>query len=174
MNMSQKTALTRWLMAVALPVALAQVTNAQADTASAVAAPAGTHEIKTLVATGVQVYTCEYDAAHHLGWKFKSPLASLYDDRGQLVVHHFAGPSWRADDGSEIKGQVLAQTPSQTPGAVPWLLLKATSTGGDGLLSTVHYVRRVDTVGGAVPSEPCVKEHETGDSPYLAHYVFLQ
>jgi Protein of unknown function (DUF3455) len=172
--MSKRTALKRWLTAVALPIALAQVHNAAADTASPVTAPAGTQEIKSLVATGVQVYSCEYDAAHHLGWKFKNPLASLYDDHGQLLVHHFAGPSWRADDGSEIKGQVLAQAPGQTPGAIPWLLLKTTSTGGDGLLSTVHYVRRVDTVGGAAPSEPCMKEHETGDSPYFAHYIFLR
>jgi hypothetical protein len=173
MDMLGTTALKRWLTAVALPIALIQAQNAAAD-ASSVAAPAGTQEIRSLVATGVQVYSCEYDAAHHLEWKFKNPLASLYDAHGQLVVHHFAGPSWRADDGSEIKGQMLAQAPSPTSGAIPWLLLKATSTGGDGLLSNVHYVRRVDTVGGAAPSEPCMREHEAGDSPYFARYIFLR
>lgn len=173
--MSPKDALKRWLIAIAMPIAaLGQAPIANADSTSAVAAPAGTSEIETLAATGVQVYTCEYDAAHRLGWKFSKPLASLYDNHGQLVVHHFAGPSWRAGDGSEIKGQVLAQAPSEAPGAIPQLLLKATSIGGNGRLSDVQYVRRIDTVGGAVPSEPCTKEHETGNSPYFAHYVFLK
>ena len=171
---SKKFDFRHWVIAAAVPFALVQSPIASADAASAVDAPSGTHEIKALTATGVQVYACEYDAAHQLGWKFKSPLASLYDDRGQLTVHHFAGPTWRAGDGSAIKAKVAAQAPSPTPGAIPWLLLSVTAHSGKGLLSKVQYVRRIDTVGGTAPSTPCVKEHDKGESPYFARYVFLE
>src|ERR1700745_341542 len=35
--------------------------------------------VMTLVAYGVQTYSCEFDAQHHLGWVFRSPQATLFD-----------------------------------------------------------------------------------------------
>jgi hypothetical protein len=58
-------------------------------------------------------------------------------------------------------------------GAIPLLLLQATSVGGTGLLSTVRYVQRLQTHGGTAPSQPCTEEGQEGRSPYLAQYVFL-
>jgi hypothetical protein len=148
--------------------------SAGAATPASVAAPPDTQVIESTTATGVQVYTCEFDASHTLGWVFKNPLARLYDGHGQESVHHFAGPSWQARDGSTIVGHVLSQVASDTPGSIPQLLLDVKSTAGNGALSDVRYVQRLDTVGGAAPAESCTTEHATGESPYFARYVFLK
>jgi hypothetical protein len=128
----------------------------------------------TLAASGVQTYSCEFDAQHHLGWVFKGPQAILFDASGQPTVRHGAGPSWQADDGSRIVGHVLAQRPSETSASIPQLLLETHSTSGKGALSAIRYVQRVHTVGGLMPSAPCSTEHQIGSSPYLADYVFYR
>jgi hypothetical protein len=136
--------------------------------------PPDAHASFSARATGVQIYACEYDASHTLGWVFRQPRATLFDEHGIAVIEHSAGPSWQADDGSRIEGSVLAQTPSDAPDSVPQLLLRARSTGGQGRLSSVRYVQRVNTVGGVKPAAPCTVEHESGSSPYIATYVFYQ
>ncbi|WP_425428714.1 DUF3455 domain-containing protein [Caballeronia novacaledonica] len=136
--------------------------------------PPDAHASFSAKASGVQIYACEYDANHALGWVYKEPRATLFDDRGAAVIEHSAGPSWEARDGSRIEGRVLAQSPSNTPDSVPQLLLRARSTGAQGTLSPVRYVQRVKTMGGMKPSAPCTAEHESGSSPYLATYVFYQ
>jgi hypothetical protein len=138
--------------------------------------PAGqTHVVASLKASGVQIYVCKRDAANQLAWSFKAPQADLYDASGQLVVKHGAGPSWEAPDGSRITGKLLqhAANPDDAA-AIPMLLLSATNAGGPGLLSTVHYVQRLATHGGAAPTQACAREGEEGRSPYLAEYVFLE
>jgi hypothetical protein len=136
--------------------------------------PPQAERVMSLAASGVQTYSCEFDSQHRLGWVFKSPQAILFDASGQAVVHHSAGPSWEAQDGSRIQGRVIAQQASATPASIPQLLLEAHSTAGNGMLSAIRYVQRVHTVGGLAPSAPCSTEHETGSSPYLADYVFYR
>ena len=136
--------------------------------------PPQSEPVMTTTASGVQVYACEYDAQHHLGWVFKSPLATLYDTSGHAAIRHAAGPSWEAEDGSRIVGHVIAQTPSDTAASIPQLLLEARSTATSGMLSGIRYVQRVNTVGGLMPVAPCSTEHESGSSPYLANYVFYK
>ncbi|CAB3748286.1 DUF3455 domain-containing protein [Paraburkholderia solisilvae] len=145
-----------------------------AATPAQVAAPPDAQVVLSTTATGVQVYACEFDASHQLMWAFKSPLATLYEAHGQEAVHHSAGPTWQAQDGSTIVGQVRAQAPSDTPNSIPQLLLDAKSTAGSGTLSEVRYVQRLETVGGNAPTAPCASEHEMGRSPYFARYVFLK
>jgi uncharacterized protein DUF3455 len=123
-------------------------------------------------ATGVQIYTCEYDSSHHLSWLFKSPQATLYDTLGRPVFHHDAGPSWQADDGSRIVGHPIAQMASASSGSIPQLLLETTSADKIGVLSSVRYVQRLNTVGGSAPAQMCTAEHQIGYSPYFANYVF--
>jgi hypothetical protein len=136
--------------------------------------PPQAERVMTLVASGVQTYSCEFDTQHHLGWVFRSPQATLFDAIGRATVRHGAGPSWEADDGSRIVGRVLAQRPSETPASIPELLLETHSTSGIGTLSAFRYVQRVHTVGGLMPAAPCSTEHEIGSSPYLADYVFYR
>jgi hypothetical protein len=143
------------------------------DAANAADTP-DTHAHFSAHASGVQIYACEYDAHHALGWVFRQPRATLFDEHGVAIIEHSAGPSWEARDGSRIEGRVIAQTASDTPDSVPQLLLRARSTAAQGLLSSVRYVQRVQTVGGLKPSAPCTVEHAPGSSPYIATYVFYQ
>jgi hypothetical protein len=39
---------------------------------------------------GVQVYECRDQK-----WVFVAPEADLYDERGNLIGRHYAGPTWR-------------------------------------------------------------------------------
>lgn len=57
-------------------------------------------------AKGVQIYECARvpDDARAFDWKLKAPEAELFDDRGEKVAHHFAGPTWQAMDGSSVVG----------------------------------------------------------------------
>src|SRR5579872_2959361 len=52
-------------------------------------------------AVGVQIYACEasHDDPARFDWVFRAPEAQLFDKAGKPVVSHFAGPTWRANDG---------------------------------------------------------------------------
>ncbi|MBB2926520.1 DUF3455 domain-containing protein [Paraburkholderia silvatlantica] len=52
--------------------------------------------------------------------------------------------------------------------------LETHSTGSQGMLASVRYVRRVRTVGGVKPAASCSTEHESGSSPYIATYIFYK
>ena len=73
---------------------------------------------------GTQVYRCETkDAAP--AWQLLGPDAHMYDSSGKIVARHFYGPSWQANDGSEIKGKVLVANASPNgPANAPWLVLR--------------------------------------------------
>jgi hypothetical protein len=159
---------------IAIPLVLTACAMVPSNPAPASIDPPQAERVMTLAASGVQIYSCEFDAQHQLGWVFKSPQATLYDASGHAVVRHSTGPSWETDDGSKIVGKVLAQRPSETPQSIPQLLLETHVMSGNGTLSTVRYVQRVHTVGGLKPAAACTAEHETGSSPYLADYVFYR
>ena len=120
---------------------------------------------------GVQIYTCVKDA--DWAWKLKGPEATLFDEKHQAIGKHFAGPTWRLDDGSEVQGKVLENQPHAS--TIPWLILSAKSTGGAGRLSKVDAVRRTDTQGGLAPSTGCDAEHADAETrvPYSATYSFF-
>ena len=147
---------------------------AQSAVPAALIPAEATHVVAALKASGTQIYICKRDTDNKLSWAFKAPSAELYDASGELIVTHSAGPTWAAADGSKINGEVLQQAPSpDQPGSIPLLLLRATHSVGPGLLSTVRYVQRLDTHGGAAPSGPCTQEGQEGRSPYIAEYRFL-
>lgn len=159
---------------IGLSMLTACTTPSSSNGAGASIDPPQAERVMTLTASGVQIYSCEFDSQHRLGWVFKSPQATLFDASGHAVVRHGAGPSWEAEDGSRIQGRVLAQQPSATPASIPQLLLETHGTAGSGTLSAIRYVQRVHTVGGLAPSATCSTEHESGSSPYLANYVFYR
>jgi hypothetical protein len=126
---------------------------------------------------GVQIYECA-SAPHDpraFSWKLKAPEADLFDDGGQKVAHHFAGPTWQATDGSSALGSVMAKADAPDPQAVPWLLL--TTVGkGPGLFAPVLHVQRLDTSGGKPPASGCdalqAKAKAETRVPYEATYYF--
>ena len=128
---------------------------------------------------GVQIYvwTANPTNAALASWVFKAPHAVLFashkDARGELVGIHFAGPSWQDNDGSKVvAGRVASATIDAT--AIPWLLLQATSTAGDGNFTETTYIQRLNTVGGLAPSVPGSVLGEESLVPYIADYHFFK
>jgi acetyl esterase/lipase len=114
---------------------------------------------------GSQVYTCT--DGH---WTLKAPDAKLLDQHGQMIGTHFAGPTWRLTDGSEVKGKMIASRPASDGTSVPSLLLQAVPGSGTGKLANVTYIGRTETHGGAADTKPCA----SGEArvPYTANYSF--
>jgi hypothetical protein len=120
---------------------------------------------------GVQIYTCV--KGDDWAWKLKGPEATLFDKSHQAIGKHFAGPTWRLEDGSEVQGKMVES--KAQPGTIPWLILSAKSTGGEGGLRRVDAVRRTETQGGVAPLTGCDAEHAGVEVrvPYSAVYSFF-
>jgi hypothetical protein len=132
-------------------------------------------------AKGVQIYECRQTSKgqeggyHGYQWTFVAPEANLFDTRGARIGHHYAGPQWEGADGSRVIGAVKARADAPTKGAIPWLLLGTQSVGAKGAFSGVSSIRRVNTVGGLAPSEPCTAAQagKLERVPYTADYYFF-
>jgi acetyl esterase/lipase len=127
--------------------------------------PAGTSLLFTAKGEGVQIYTCTAGK-----WLLKAPDAHLTDEHGAVIGTHFAGPTWKLTDGSEVKGKVIATRPAPDGVSVANLLLEAVPASGTGKLANVSYISRIDTHGGSADSKPCTD----GEArvPYTATYSF--
>jgi hypothetical protein len=115
-------------------------------------------------ARGVQIYTCTAgspadggtaDGGAAYSWVFSAPDAMLFDDQMTQIGHHYAGPTWELNDSSKVVGMVLAKAASPDSTAIPWLLLKAVSTSGTGVLTRARFIQRIDTKGGIAPTTTC-------------------
>jgi Protein of unknown function (DUF3455) len=133
--------------------------------------PQGAPLLLEVAADGVQIYVCE---AHDQGirWTFKAPEANLFDKQGLQVGTHFAGPTWKIGDGAVI-GDVAARADAPAGGAIPWLLLRAKSHEGSGVLSTVAFIRRADTKGGIAPASGC-DATRSGAQARIRYYAAYQ
>ena len=138
--------------------------------------PASAVLLFELRARGVQIYTCAAKPADPAAfvWTFKEPQAELFNDRGEVVGTHFAGPTWQGQDGSSVVGEFVARVDAPSKKAIPWLLLKAKSHAGDGAFSTITHIQRLDTKGGVAPSKGCDADHARDEVrvPYKATYAF--
>ena len=104
---------------------------------------------------------------------FKAPEANLFNTQNLQVGTHFAGPTWKADDGSTVVGEVAARADAPAGGAIPWLLLRAKSNQGSGVLSTVAFIRRADTKGGVAPAAGC-DAARSGAQARVRYYALYQ
>ena len=139
-------------------------------------APAGQRITLEAQATGVQIYECNVSKSDpaRFEWIFKSPQAVLYDGAGKEIGKHYAGPTWELNDGSKAVGEAIARDDGPDPNAIPWLLLKAKSASGDGVLGKTQSVQRLRTVGGKAPAPGCTREQAGSEArmPYKATYYF--
>jgi Protein of unknown function (DUF3455) len=138
-------------------------------------APVGEEVILLAHATGFQVYVCQAGADQKLMWVFKAPEANLLDTNGVTIGRHYAGPTWKHNDGSEVTGKVAAKQDAPDPDSIPWLLLNATGHFGNGILSRVTTIQRIRTKGGQPPQASTCEESKRGaetKSPYSADYYF--
>jgi Protein of unknown function (DUF3455) len=152
-----------------------QMETKSASTNPANLAPAANEvQVLRLPAVGVQIYECKIVDGMPAAWAFVSPEADLFDESGARVGKHYAGPTWELNDGSKIVGTVKERANSTTPGAIPWLLLSAKSTGSAGKLEKVVSLQRVNTVGGVAPAIGCTAS-DIGKQArvyYKADYIY--
>jgi hypothetical protein len=151
-----------------------------------IAAPAGATLVRHFHAQGTQNYSCiekpgQQGADPTYEWSFIAPVADLLNSCGVKVGTHFKlpnssppAPEWQYDvDGSSVIGMKVDASP--VAGAIPELLLKEAGHGGAGVFSTVTFVQRLKTVGGAAPAAAtCNAEHvdDEADIGYSAEYYF--
>jgi hypothetical protein len=135
--------------------------------------------VAAYAAEGTQTYTCQVtgagDAATYAWSTASTPSANLYGSDCTIAVTHYAGPHWKANDGSIILGTKVRSVASSTAASIVQLLLSAVVDGGStGILTPVTAVQRLNTVGGIAPSTGCDAAHVNGTVavPYTATYYF--
>ena len=136
----------------------------------------GNHLVYSAYAQGVQIYQVRASGSGY-AWVFVAPDATLYADPSYngVVGKHYAGPTWETLSGSNVVGKRIGGiTPDQN--SIPWLLLEAVSSAGPGVLDSVTYIQRLNTVGGNPPATGADAAH-LGDYarvPYTAEYYFYK
>jgi Protein of unknown function (DUF3455) len=127
-------------------------------------------------AAGVQIYECSAGKADpaKFEWVFKAPEADLFDASGRKIGRHYAGPTWESNDGSKVVGEVRGRDDGPAATAIPWLLLSAKSTSGNGVFGRTQAIQRLYTVGGKAPAEACNRTRlgKLVRVPYKATYYF--
>jgi len=168
---SRQPANAAWLTAPATPPAIAPPPDATV-----------TAHFK---ATGAQIYKCGATGVDASGattgyaWTLQAPEARLLDADGVEVGSHAAGPTWKSSkDGSSVAATKVAQADARAPGAIPWLLLRASSTTPGGVFSPVTFIQRVNTSGGQAPPAGCdaaaAAARATTSVAYTADYIFFK
>ena len=137
--------------------------------------PAGEKLVLKAHATGFQIYTCKAAGDRPAQWELKAPEAELHDRNGAVIGHHFAGPTWKHKDGSEVTGKASAHVDSPDASSIPWLLVSATGHTGEGVFSKVSSIQRINTRDGKPPSGAgCTAANNGAESKssYSADYYF--
>ena len=149
--------------------------GARPDVPDKIKAPAAEEVVLLVHATGAQIYTCQTGTDGKPAWTLKAPEAELHDQQGRIVGRHYAGPTWKANDGSEVTGKAAARVDSPDPDSIPWLLVSVTGHSGEGVLSRVTTIQRIHTKGGQpLPAAECnaAKQNVEAKSAYSADYYF--
>lgn len=141
--------------------------------------PTGEREVDRVATRGVRSYECrakQGDAAS-VSWAYIGAESDLLDAQGKTIGRHtFPPPVWELSDGSRIAGgEVRARADAPVPNAEPWILVTVRSTGGQGRLSRVTSLQRVNTTGGVAPATKC-DVGSVGSKqrvPFTADFVFF-
>ena len=154
-----------------LALALLPATIARAQGPDTITAP-GETLVATVHAEGAQVYDCKAGASGQLAWQFREPVATLLEG-GKTVGRHYAGPHWELADGSVVAGKAVGRAPGATAQDIPLLKLDATSRRGNGRLTDVSTILRLNTKGGTAEG-PCPTAGALLSVPYSADYAFYR
>ena len=158
-------------LALLLLGSLASVSAAETPLPDAIAAPGETVVLR-VHAEGAQVYECKAGTDGKLAWAFREPIATLLLD-GKTVGRHYAGPNWEHVDGSAVAAKGAGSAHGATPNDIAWLKLNVVSQRGNGVLTGVTTVQRINTQGGTLDGA-CDKAGAFRSAPYSAEYVFLR
>lgn len=167
------------VLSIVFVIGVAIHTSAQgvsgSDVPEKIKAPAGEEIVLKAHASGVQIYVCQAGADGKYAWTLKAPEADLRDQQGAVIGRHFAGPSWKHNDGSEVKGKAVARVDSPDADSIPWLLVTVTDRSGNGVLSRVTSIQRLHTKGGQPPpAADCSASRQNTEVKvsYSADYYF--
>jgi hypothetical protein len=155
-----------------LPLVLLASCMARAEGPDAIAAP-GETLVAVVHAQGAQIYECKAGVSGGLAWQFREPVATLLDKSGKTVGRHYAGPHWELDDGSVVAAKAVGRAPGATPQDIPLLKLETTARRGNGRLTDVSTIQRLDTKGGTAEG-PCPATGALMSVPYSADYAFYR
>jgi Protein of unknown function (DUF3455) len=165
--------MTPLLFAAALAALAGVGRPSEAADVSSLKPPADARLLLRAAATGVQIYVCGAQGSG-VAWTLKAPEAMLRDAGGKQIGRHFAGPSWQANDGSTVVGEVVARADAPIRDAIPWLLLRAKSHSGRGEFTKITFIQRIDTAGGIAPAAGCDDKAQGTEVrvSYSANYLF--
>ena len=147
------------------------------DVPEKIKAPANEAVVLRALASGSQIYTCQQGQGPEgkYTWTLKAPEAELRDAKGAAIGKHYAGPTWKHNDGSEVTGKAVARVDSPDSDSIPWLLVAASGHSGEGVFSRVTSIQRIHTHGGQPPVAADCNASKQGaetKSSYTAEYVF--
>jgi hypothetical protein len=150
----------------------------QADLPAPVQVPAGNMVAMETVGVGEITYQCsaKKDMATQFEWVFVGPDATLNDRSGKQVGKYYGPPAtWQSGDGSKLTGTQVAVAPNGA-GNIPNQLVKANPASGNGAMTGVTYIQRVNTVGGVAPASVCAASNMGVKQivKYQADYIFYK
>ena len=168
---------TRLLQVVVLIGIVSQASGqgvSRPDVPDKIKAPAGEEVVVLAHASGSQIYVCQAGTDGKFAWTLKAPDAELHDQQGAIIGRHYAGPTWKHNDGSEVTGKAVARVDSPDADSIPWLLVTASGHSGEGIFSRVASIQRIHTKGGQPPADNCdaSKQNQEVKSSYTADYYF--
>ncbi len=171
------------VLAVALLAACGSISPmmpaySQASLPTAVQVPAGHKVAMETVGMGEIAYQCsaKKDMAGQFEWVFVGPDAKLNDRSGKQVGKYYGPPAtWESMDGSKLTATQIAVAPNGM-GNIPSQLVKANPAMGNGAMSGVTYIQRVDTRGGVAPATACTAGTAGAKEmvKYQADYIFYK
>lgn len=139
--------------------------------------PAGHVATLETVGVGEITYECreKKDMAGAFEWAFVVPVAVLNDMQNRAIGKYYGGPTWEANDGSKVTGKQVAIAPA-APGNIPLQLVKAEPAMGQGAMTGVSYIQRIETKGGVAPAAVCDMSNRSARQQvgYQAKYVFYK
>ena len=126
-------------------------------------------------AVGVQIYACRAAATRLRLGVHRAPKRRSTVSLVASPARTTPGRRGKSKDGSKVVGSKLAAFTAD-PTAIPELLLTAVSHEGNGRMTKVTYVQRLDTVGGLAPADGCDTAHvgAVARSDYTATYYFYK
>jgi hypothetical protein len=130
---------------------------------------------RVLEGEGVDVYEAR-ESQGQMEWMLVGSTGEFTSEAqtGGVQVQLSLDGKWSAPDGSTAvaTSQIVFPAPEKTDAR--WLLLKAGSTSGRGMLTGMSYAQRVFTEGGAPPATPPESAGAQVRAPYHAQYILFR
>jgi hypothetical protein len=157
--------------------AAVQTTSASPVIPDAIKVPAGNVLLFQAFGPGVHIYNCPTNAASNA-----TPFTIVYSNADQKqIIGTLDSPDgllrWSDLVGNSVIAVPQVVVPSPNPANIPLVLLKAQAHlgPGNGMLSQVTFIQRVNTNGGTAPAGGCMNKNQAQESlPFSTTYIFYK